>query len=122
VLALANTERGLWIATENAQLVRLQDARWEILTAENSALPDANVQTLVAAPDVLWIGTSGAGLVRLHSQQWQLLTAENSLLPHNSVLAVAVTTGGVWVGTEGAGLAHMRYEKPLPEIAHLMAD
>ncbi|HSM14248.1 MAG TPA: two-component regulator propeller domain-containing protein, partial [Thermoanaerobaculia bacterium] len=114
VLALAETDEGLWIGTENGGLNHFGDGRMSALTpAEGLAHP--RVWALAAdRTGSLWIGTDGGGLQRLHRRRLETLSTANGL-PSDSVWALAEDReGGFWVGTSGGGLLRLGAGPVLP--------
>ena len=49
-----------------------QIEQWNIFNADNSDLPNDDVQALAAVDGALWIGTWGGGLARFGDGQWQV--------------------------------------------------
>ena len=83
-----------------------QVAQWNVYNADDSDLPNDDVQALAAGDGALWVGTNG-GLARFATGQWQVYTVANSDLPDEDVRALTAADGMLWVGTGGGGLARL---------------
>lgn len=100
VYALAETESGLWAASNRGLALVAADGSWEWQTPTLGGQRDLVVRTVVAGPDgTLWLGTSSGGAVRYADGRWQPLpqAARGGL-----ALAIALDPAGpVWFGGLG---------------------
>ena len=62
VLAVAENEKGLWVAT-GAGLYRLTNSEWKQFTANNSELPDNHLLCMAVGGGKLYIGSIQSGLI-----------------------------------------------------------
>lgn len=79
---------------------------WEILTKENSGLPENTLlAVMIDGSGVVWVGTKSSGLVSYDGSVWAQYNSGNSSLPNDTVQALAQgSDGSIWIGTAG-GLA-----------------
>lgn len=82
-----------------------EEAEWIIYNAQNSGLPNNQVQAIaIDDQNNKWFGTA-EGLARLSGSTWTTYTTANSALPSSYITALANDrTGNLWVGTN-KGLA-----------------
>jgi ligand-binding sensor domain-containing protein len=65
VLAVAEDEKALWVAT-GAGLYQLMNGHWKHFTTKNSKLPDDHILCMEVVNGKLYLGTLQAGLVEFH--------------------------------------------------------
>ncbi len=104
VMAMAESDDGLWIATDGDGLLRLTDAI-EVFTTRQGLSSDAVRALHLGSDGTLWVGTR-AGLDRYAQGRFRPVVG-----PQPSWSAVAALQedrdGNLWVGTRGGGLLRL---------------
>jgi ligand-binding sensor domain-containing protein len=100
----------LWVGTDQNGLLRLQQGRWQTMTAASADASKPNepsfksvvLNGIVEQPDgTLWVGSYDDGLWRYlpgNGGKWEQI---ESPLASPRILAVDWTEGSLWVGTRG---------------------
>ncbi len=89
-----------WIGTWQNGLMKFDDINWINYTAENSGLPNNNINCVATDNDNnVWIGTS-SGLTKFDGTNWTTYNSTNSDLPNNSVVSIAIDENNhKWIST-----------------------
>lgn len=84
-----------------------QDYEWNIVSSDNSDLPNQTVKSIaIDSSGAIWYATYMGGIGVVKDGQWTIYNTSNSELPHNYVNSVTVDRNNVkWIGTDGGGLA-----------------
>ena len=104
VMAMAESDEGLWIGTDGDGLLRLTDAI-EVLTTRQGLSSDAVRALHLASDGSLWVGTR-TGLDRLVGGRFVAVPAPQGAWSAISALREDAQ-GNLWVGTRGGGLARL---------------
>lgn len=90
-----------------SQFAIAQDYQWDIISSDNSDLPNQTVKSIaIDSTGAVWYATYMGGLAVVKDGQWTIYNTSNSDLPHNYVNSITVDKNNVkWIGTDGGGLA-----------------
>ncbi len=92
----------LWIGTDGG-LIKFDRTSntFEILTTDNSGLPDNAIFRLVLGKDgALWVSTNNGGIARLSAGKWTIFNQSNSPLPGSSGgIPACDSLGRIWIAT-----------------------
>lgn len=104
VMAMAESDEGLWIATDGDGVLRLTDAI-EVYTTRQGLSSDAVRALHLASDGSLWVGTR-TGLDRLVKGRFVAVAGPQGAWSAISALREDAQ-GNLWVGTRGGGLARL---------------
>ncbi len=112
ITALAQSEKFLWIGTENGVVrVNRKNEKVVYLNASNSKLPSNNVTSICVRRDGnVWIGTAN-GILRYDKFAYVIVNTENSLLSENEITSIVEDRHNtLWIGTH-TGLVRVHKSK-----------
>ena len=97
----------LWIATQNAGLMKKDGDNWDLFTTENSDIPDDNISHFAqSASGILWIAFVNGSIATFDGTTWTYIRVRDGDFPESNVSDMLFDADdNLWMSFESDGFA-----------------